>query len=270
MTKKIKTVSVLSSIVSQLYTFALLALGVALLVTHYTQDTLLGVLYSIDKCYIALASAVGIDKWIVVLATTIVPAVLLEVFAFVQTFSPKLKVDIAMILLTVIVMALCSIIWVMMIVALLALSDAIMYIAIVVAPEIVQLVVLVVLLVCQVNTKTDTAPQTVEPAEGTEAQSAEVQIVEPTLDTEVDPQEEPAESDTIELNIPYQPRDTMSTVEILSSIYGEIDTTAPIHNEVLVKIDKLVQYRKLGLITADECDMLSSNILRESTQNIDK
>ncbi len=257
MTKRIKTVSVLSSIVSQLYTFALLALGVALLVTHFTQDTLLGALYNIDRCYIALASAVSIDKWIVILVTTIVPAVLLEVFAFVQMFSPKIRVDITMIILTVVVMALCSIIWVMMIVSLMSLSQALLFITAVVAPEIIQLVVLVVLVVCH-NTIKASQTEVTEQAEVVEiAEVPAEQTVEP------DVQQQPV------LNIPYQPMDTMSTVEILSSIYGEIDTTAPIHNEVLVKIDKLVQYRKLGLITADECDMLSSNILRESTQNQD-
>lgn len=328
MTKKIKVVSILSSIVSQLYTFALLALGVALVVSSMAQATLSGWLADIDVFYTVLASYVGFSKIICVAITTLFPAVVIEIASLVQAYSPRVAVDNAMLTLTVVFMMLCTALFGYMMVSLYVTATAVISIAIACVPVLLQIIVLAVLAslgkkhlaslavvqdsqsqqcdsteeveeseaVAQdateqettessteqeaevdEHTECDTVEQTTEViVEQTEVDTAEVmqKVVEAEdvdsledidQDTLISPADDSSYISTEQHShdVPYQPQELQSTSDILVSVYGQIDTNAPVNNKVLAKLDKLATYRDLGLITVDEYDKLSASVLHD-------
>ncbi len=289
MTKKIKIVSILSSIISHLYALVVGGMGVALLISNFAGAEMLAVLAEIDGCYTALGSAIGIEAWIIILVTTLVPALLIEIFTYVQTFSLDAKVDETMLVLIAIIMALCSALWVWFVLTVLgATMYSVICIGAIVLVVLLQVLFTVLLFVCAkplhqqadsaVSSPVEEQAETEEVVREEEEQVSQdaveqkpEEVVEETVESvesedtvEAEPAVTQEEAVQPAIDIPYQSQETMSTVELLSSVYGKVDTDAPISNEVLAKIDKLIQYRTQGIISADECDMLCSGILRQS------
>ncbi len=265
MTKKVKVLSVLSGIISQLFTFALLALGVALLVPNFTDATMLGVLADINACYAIVAEAVGIEAWIIVAITTLLPAVLIEIFALVQIFSPKIEVDKTAIALTVIIMEICCAGCVVF--ALTLASSIINYpvvVGIILALLLLQIIFALVIFACtrkkriqqqklEEQAEADKVDTAVEESSSSDEESADEGVESPAEE----PAEEEIEDDTV-----IEPQSDSSTAEVLSDVYDK-GGDAPLNNAVLSRIDKIVDYKNKGYIFDEECDMLCISILHE-------
>lgn len=98
--------------------------------------------------------------------------------------------------------------------------------------------------------------------------ATEPTVIEEHVDTLPAEQQEPTDvqTDTVSMptvDVPYQPVELRTTADVVSSVYGTIDNDAPPTSAMLAKLDKLSQYRDMGIITTAEYDKLCSSVLAD-------